>query len=98
MEVKGFANRSEELGAVLAQGLSPCWTGTMFVFGTFGTCGTFGPWLAPDCSEHLTNVDQHQSKICQNQPKTPKVNMLKSWDVSFAFEFEWRHQTQQQDM
>ena len=32
---------------------------------------------------------KHQSKICQNQPKTPKVNMLKSGDVSFDFGFEW---------
>ena len=51
----------------------------MFVFGTFETCGTFGTFgtcLALDCSEHLANIDQHQSKKCQNQPKTPKVNML----------------------
>ena len=25
----------------------------------------------------LANIDQNQSKTCQNQPKTPKVNMLK---------------------
>ena len=37
----------------------------------------------------LANIDQNQSKICQNQPKTPKVNMLKSGDVSFDFGFEW---------
>ena len=64
----------------------------MFVFGTFGTCGTFGTFgtcLALDCSEHLANIDQNQSRICQNQPKTPKVNMLKSGDVSFDFGFEW---------
>ena len=30
-----------------------------------------------------------QSKIGQNQPKTPKVNMLRSGDVSFDFGFEW---------
>ena len=69
-----------------------CCTGTMFVFGTFGTCGTFGTFgtcLALDCSEHLANIDQNQSKNCQNQSKTPKVNMLKSGDVSFDFGFEW---------
>ena len=69
-----------------------CCTGKMFVFGTFGTCGTFGTFgtcLALDCSEHLANIDQNQSKNCQNQPKTPKVNMLKSGDVSFDFGFEW---------
>ena len=32
---------------------------------------------------------KHQSKIGQNQPKTPKVNMLRSGDVSFDFGFEW---------
>ena len=81
--------------------LSLSCTGTMFVFGTFGTCGTFGTFgtcLALDCSEHLANIDQNQSKNCQNQPKTPKVNMLKSGDVSFDFGFEWCHSTQQQDM
>ena len=31
---------------------------------------------------------KHQSKICQNQPKTPKVNMSRSGDVSFDFGFE----------
>ena len=41
---------------------------------------------------------KHQSQIGQNQPKTPKVNMLKSGDVSFDFGFEWCHSTQQQDM
>merc|ERR1711995_92228 len=32
---------------------------------------------------------KHQSNICQNQPKTPKVNTLRSGDVSFDFGFEW---------
>ena len=32
---------------------------------------------------------KYQSKIGQNQPKTPKVNMLRSGDVSFDFGFEW---------
>ena len=32
---------------------------------------------------------KHQSRIGQNQPKTPKVNMLRSGDVSFDFGFEW---------
>ena len=64
----------------------------MFVFGTFGTCGTFGTFgtcLALDCSEHLVKIDENQTKIGQNQPKTPKVNMLKFGDVSFDFGFEW---------
>ena len=31
----------------------------------------------------------HQSQIGKNQPEAPKVNMLKSGDVSFDFGFEW---------
>ena len=37
----------------------------------------------------LANIDQNQPKICQNQPKSPKVNMLKFGDVSFDLGFEW---------
>ena len=47
--------------------------------------------MVPGLSNRICSQDQskHQSKICQNQPKTPKVNMLKSGDVSFDFGFEW---------
>ena len=43
--------------------------------------------MVPGLSNRICSQDQ--SKICQNQPKTPKVNMLKSGDVSFDFGFEW---------
>ena len=59
-----------------------CWPGTMFVFGTFGTC------LAPDPSEHLAQICQTLTQMKQNQPKSPKATMLKFWDVSFDLGFE----------
>ena len=64
------------------------WTGTetMFVFGAFGT---FGTWLAQDCSDDLAQINENHNRIKQNQPKSPKVNMLKFGDVSFDLGFEW---------
>ncbi len=41
---------------------------------------------------------QNYTKSDQNQPKSPKVNMLKFEDVSFDFVFELCLPTQQQDM
>ena len=61
---------------------SLCWLGTMFVFGTFGTC------VAPDCSEHFAQIHQNLTKIRENQPESPKVNMLKFGDGSFDLGFE----------
>jgi hypothetical protein len=45
--------------------------------------------LAPDCSEHLAKINQNLTQIKQNQPKSPKANMLKFGDVSFDLGFEW---------
>ena len=39
-------------------------------------------WISSPSGQNLT-------KSGQNQPKSPKVNMLKSGDVSFDFGFEW---------
>ena len=55
----------------------------------FGVMGP-GPAGPPDLANpHLANVDKHESAVCQNFPKEPKVNMSKSGDVSFDFGFEW---------
>ena len=43
--------------------------------------------MVPGLSNRICSQDQ--SNIGQNQPKTPKVNMLRSGDVSFDFGFEW---------
>ena len=52
------------------------------------------PLLFPDGAPNATHLDVQSiwpkfMKSGQNQPKSPKVNMLKSGDVSFDFGFEW---------
>ena len=39
-------------------------------------------WISSPSGQNFTKSEQ-------NQPKSPKVNMLKSGDVSFDFGFEW---------
>ena len=46
-----------------------CWPGTIFAFGTLGTCAMFGTCLASDCSEHLAQISQCLTKITQNHKK-----------------------------
>ena len=39
--------------------------------------------------ESVRNIWPKSIKICENQLKSPKVNMLKFGDVSFDLDFEW---------
>ena len=58
--------------------LKLCLPGTMFVFGTFRTCGTFGTFgtcLAPDRSEHVAQVSKNLAQITQNHQKLQCCNL-----------------------
>ena len=52
-----------------------------------GACQIHG-WSFHHWSEHFAKIHQNLTKIRQNQPKSPKANMLKFGDVSFDLGFE----------
>ena len=62
-------------------------TGTMFVFGTFGTSRTFGRCLATDCSEHLANIGQISCKMNPKSAKMIQSQHVEIWGCQFLFWF-----------